>query len=206
MFRRQGPLSFGASLAGAFIKTDPDIATPDMQFHFQPLSLDRYDEGLHSFSAFTMAACQLRPLSRGEITLRSANLQDPPVIRANYLTEREDCDALIKGVRIARLIAAAPALAGHIDQEWLPGPGIETDEEILEYVRSISATVFHPVGTCRMGQGPDAVVDAQLRVHGIGGLRVADDSIMPTIVSGNTNAAAIMIGEKAADMLLAART
>lgn len=206
MFRKRGPLSFGASLAGAFIKSDDKLETPDIQFHFQPLSLDRYDQGLHRFSAFTMSACQLRPRSRGQLTLRSADPLDPPVIQANYLTEPEDCDALVKGVKIARRIAAAPALASLIESEFKPGVGIETDNEILDYVRSISTTVFHPVGTCRMGQDADAVVDEQLRVHGIMGLRVADASIMPTIVSGNTNAVAIMIGEKAADILLAART
>lgn len=201
--RGKGVLSFGASLAGAFLKTDPEISRPDIQFHFQPLSLDRYDEGLHPFSAFTMSACGLRPHSRGELILRSANPAEPPLIQARYLSHPEDRETLVKGLAAARKIAAAPALAKRISAEWLPGPDVVTDTQILDYVRRMSTTVFHPTGTCRMGQGPDAVVDARLRVHGLSGLRVADASIMPTIVSGNTNAAAIMIGEKAADLILA---
>jgi choline dehydrogenase len=204
VLRRKGPLSFGASLAGAFTRSDPALSRPDIQFHFQPLSLDRFDAPLHPFSAFTMSGCHLQPRSRGEILLRSADPRQHPIIRANYLAAAEDRHALVEGVRIARRIAAAPALAAHIACEWKPGPAVDTDDEILAYVRSIASTVFHPSGTCRMGQGDDAVVDAQLRVRGVDGLRVADASIMPTIVSGNTNAAAIMIGEKAADMILAA--
>lgn len=201
--RRRGVLSFGASLAGAFLKTEPQLTRPDIQFHFQPLSLDRYDEGLHAFSAFTMSACGLRPRSRGELTLRSADPADPPIIHARYLSDPEDLQTLVKGLGLARRIAAAPALAELVSEEWLPGPGVRTAEQVVDYVRRMSSTVFHPVGTCRMGRGPDAVVDARLRVCGVSGLRVADASIMPTIVSGNTNAAAIMIGEKAADLILA---
>lgn len=201
--RRRGVLSFGASLAGAFLKTDPGLPRPDIQFHFQPLSLDRYDAGLHKFSAFTMAVCGLRPRSRGRLSLRSADPSQAPIIQARYLSHPEDVETLVKGLAVARKIAAAPALAELISAEWMPGADVQGDDQIRAYVRSMGATVFHPAGTCRMGTGPDAVVDARLKVHGVAGLRVADASIMPTIVSGNTNAAAIMIGEKAADMILA---
>ncbi|MCD6672322.1 MAG: choline dehydrogenase [Burkholderiaceae bacterium] len=205
VFRRRGVLSFGASLAGAFARSAPDVDRPDLQFHFQPLSLDRYDGGLHPFPAFTMHVCALRPASRGEIRTHSADPRVPPGIYASYLTASEDCAALVRAIRLARRIAAAPALARWVESEWRPGPDARSDDEILDYVRAQGNTVFHPAGTCRMGIGGDAVVDARLRVHGIDGLRVADASIMPTLVSGNTNAAAIMIGEKAADLIIEAR-
>ncbi len=205
LLRRRGVLSFGASLAGAFARTLPHLATPDVQFHFQPLSLDRYDGGLHPFSAFTISVCQLRPFSRGRVTLNSADPHKPPAIVANYLDAVEDQETMVQGVRLLRKIAAAPALARHVDSEWKPGSAVASDDDILEYIRTTSTSIFHPVGTCRMGRDADAVVDDRLRVHGIGGLRIADCSIMPTIVSGNTNAAAIMIGEKAAAMMMAER-
>ena len=205
VLRRRGVLSFGASLAGAFARTLPHLSAPDVQFHFQPLSLDRYDGGLHPFSAFTISVCQLRPFSRGRVTLNTANPLQPPAIAANYLDAVEDQEALVRGVRLLRRISAAPALARHVDNEWKPGSAVVSDDDILDYIRTTSTSIFHPVGTCRMGRDADAVVDDRLRVHGIGGLRVADCSIMPTIVSGNTNAAAIMIGEKAAAMMIAAR-
>lgn len=200
--RRRGVLSFGASLAGAFLKTDPRLSRPDIQFHFQPLSLDRYDAGLHKFSAFTMSACALQPKSVGELLLRSPDPHDPPIIRGGYLSHPDDASTLVNGLKVARKIASAPALSSRIAMEWLPGPDVQTDDQILDYVRRLSSTVFHPVGTCRMGTGTEAVVDASLRVHGLSGLRVADASIMPSIISGNTNAAAIMIGEKASDLVL----
>ncbi len=201
VFRRRGPLSFGASLAGAFVRSDPSLGRPDIQFHFQPLSLDGFDRPLHPFSAFTLSGCQLRPTSRGSLALRSSDPRATPVIRANYLADPGDARALVAGLRIARDIASAPALARHVVDEWQPGPELRSDDDLLRYVRSVAATVFHPSGTCRMGLGPDAVVDPALRVHGIEGLRVADASIMPTLVSGNTNAATIMIGERAAELL-----
>lgn len=202
VLRRRGVLSFGASLAGAFARTLPHLAVPDVQFHFQPLSLDRYDGGLHPFSAFTISVCQLRPLSRGRVTLNSADPFEPPAIEANYLDAAEDREALVRGVHLLRRIAAAPALAHHVESEWKPGSGVARDDDILDYVRTTSTSIFHPVGTCRMGRDAEAVVDDRLRVIGVGGLRVADCSIMPTITSGNTNAAAIMIGEKAAAMMI----
>lgn len=203
VFRRRGALTFGASLAGAFARTQPALASPDVQFHFQPLSVDSYDTGLHKFSAFTISVCQLRPTSRGEVSLRSTNPTDSARIRGNYLQTQEDCDVMVRGVRLAQRIAAAPSLRAQVTERVRPAPGLETDDEILQYVRDTGMTIFHPSGTCRMGEGADAVVNDALQVHGLTGLRVADCSIMPTIVSGNTNAAAIMIGEKAADLMLA---
>lgn len=202
VFRRRGALTFGASLAGAFARTDPRQATPDVQFHFQPLSVDSYDTGLNTFSAFTLSVCQLRPTSRGSVSLRSADAREPARIHGNYLTEWEDRDTMVRGVRLAQRIVASPALADQVSSRWKPAPGLESDEEILQYVRDTGMTIFHPSGTCRMGQDEEAVVDESLLVRGLSGLRIADCSIMPRIVSGNTNAAAIMIGEKAADLIL----
>jgi choline dehydrogenase len=202
VFRRRGALSFGASLAGAFARTDPRSVTPDVQLHFQPLSLDSYDGKLHDFSAFTISVCQLRPQSRGKIFITSADPRQAPRIQANYLSEQEDRATLVRGVRLIRRIAAAPALATQVEAELRPGSSLTTDDEILQYARETGSSIFHPAGTCKMGMDEDAVVDEKLRVHGIFGLRVADCSIMPTLVSGNTNAAAIMIGEKGADLVL----
>lgn len=202
LVRRRGALSFGASLAGAFARTDPRSVTPDVQLHFQPLSLDSYDGKLHDFSAFTISVCQLRPHSRGEIGITSADPRQPPRIQANYLSEQEDRETMVRGIRLIRRIAAAPALAGEIEAEWRPGSSLTADDDILRYVRETASSIFHPVGTCKMGTDQNAVVDDELRVRGISGLRIADCSIMPTLISGNTNAAAIMIGEKAADLVL----
>lgn len=203
VFRRRGALTFGASLAGAFARTQPGLASPDVQFHFQPLSVDSYDTGLNKFSAFTLSVCQLRPTSRGDVSLRSADPADSARICGNYLQTQEDCDAMVRGVRLAQRIVAAPSLRAQVVERVKPAPGLESDEEILGYVRDTGMTIFHPSGTCRMGEGADAVVNDSLQVHGLTGLRVADCSIMPTLVSGNTNAAAIMIGEKAAELMLA---
>lgn len=201
VFRRRGVLSFGASLAGAFARSQPQMATPDLQVHFQPLSLDAYDTGLHPYPAFTMHVCHLRPDSRGEVVPRSPNPRDPPLIRANYLSTDDDCATMVRAIRLVRRIAAAPAMAAYVATESKPGPEVCSEDEILSYIRANANTVFHPVGTCRMGSPGDTVVDSCLRVHGLGGLRVVDASIMPTLVSGNTNAAAMMIGEKAADLI-----
>ncbi|MBM0205418.1 hypothetical protein JNW90_22100 [Micromonospora sp. STR1s_5] len=204
VFRRRGVLSFGASLAGGFARTDPRLASPDVQMHFQPLSLDSYDGGLHPFSAFTTSICQLRPASSGEITLASPDPKVPPRMIGNYLAAEEDRATLVEGVKLVRRIAAAPALAEEILEEWKPGRAASTDEEILAYARETGTSIFHPAGTCRMGPDEAAVVDPELRVRGLSGLRIADCAIMPTLISGNTNAAAIMIGEKAADLVLTA--
>lgn len=201
---RAGPMTMAASLATGFLKTRPDIATPDIQFHVQPWSADSPGEGVHPFSAFTMSVCQLRPESRGEIRLAGPDPRTYPTIHPNYLSTETDCATLTEGVKIARRIARADPLAGKIAEEFRPPANLALDDDdaTLDWARSNSVSIYHPTGTCKMGTGPGAVVDARLRVHGLSGLRVADCSIMPEIVSGNTNAPAIMIGEKLSDMVL----
>ncbi|MDD9718189.1 choline dehydrogenase [Dinoroseobacter sp. PD6] len=201
---RAGPMTMAASLATGFLKTRPDIATPDIQFHVQPWSADSPGEGVHPFSAFTMSVCQLRPESRGEIRLAGPDPRTYPTIHPNYLSTETDCATLTEGVKIARRIARADPLAGKIAEEFRPPAdlALDDDDATLDWARSNSVSIYHPTGTCKMGTGPGAVVDARLRVHGLSGLRVADCSIMPEIVSGNTNAPAIMIGEKLSDMVL----
>ncbi len=203
---RTGPMTMAASLATGFLKTRPDLATPDIQFHVQPWSADSPGEGVHPFSAFTMSVCQLRPESRGEITLRSANPRAAPRITPRYLSTQTDCQTLVEGIRIARAIARHAPLDAAITEEMRPPAtlAMEDDAGTLDWARNNSVSIYHPTGTCKMGTGPEAVVDPMLRVHGLAGLRVADCSIMPEIVSGNTNAPAIMIGEKASDLILSA--
>lgn len=200
---RAGPMTMAASVAVCFLRTGEHVATPDIQFHVQPWSADSPGEGVHPFSAFSMSVCQLRPESRGEIRLVSANAANHPVIRPNYLATETDCRTIVEGVRIARRIARTEPLAGKIAEEFRPGPDLPLDDDAgtLAWARGNSTSIHHPTGTCRMGPEPGAVVDARLRVKGVAGLRVADCAIMPEIVSGNTNAPAIMIGEKAADMI-----
>lgn len=205
MLFRAGPMTMAASLATGFFKTRPEVATPDIQFHVQPWSADSPGEGVHPFSAFTMSVCQLRPESRGEIRLDGPNSQTYPKIHPNYLSTEGDCQTLVEGVKIARRIAKAAPLSSKIAEEFRPEASLDMDdyEGTLDWARGNSVSIYHPTGTCKMGQGDEAVVDAALRVHGIEGLRVADCSIMPEIVSGNTNAPAIMIGEKASDLVRA---
>ncbi len=199
---RTGPLTIAASQVCVFTRTDPGLDTPDIQFHIQPLSADKPGEGPHKFSAFTASVCQLRPESRGWIQLKSADPTAYPAIYANYLSTEKDREIAVKGLKVTRRIAETSALGGLIAAEHEPGPDVRTDQELLEYARNRSQTIYHPVGTCKMGSDSMAVVDERLRLHGIEGLRVVDASIMPTLVSGNTNAPTIMIGEKAADMIL----
>ncbi len=201
LLRRSGPMSMGASQVYVFTRTRPELETPDIQFHFQPLSADRPGHGLHRYSAFTASVTQLRPESRGTIRIRSPDPFAYPAIRPNYLSTALDRETAVAGLRVTRAIAATRAMAPHIVEELLPGAQARTDEELLAAARHIAQTIYHPVGTCRMGRDPDAVVDERLRVHGLGGVRVVDASIMPTITSGNTNAPAIMIGEKASDLI-----
>ncbi|MCK0149795.1 choline dehydrogenase [Marivita sp. S6314] len=202
---RSGPMAMAASLATGFLKTRPDVATPDIQFHVQPLSAENPGKGADRFSAFTMSVCQLRPESRGEIQLASRDGRSHPRIIPRYLSTETDCRTIVAGVNIARRIARHAPLTSMISEEYRPKADLpmENYEATLGWVRNNTASIYHPVGTCKMGQDPRAVVDDRLRVHGIAGLRVADCSIMPEIVSGNTNAPAIMIGEKASDMILA---
>lgn len=199
---RTGPMSMAASLATGFLKTHPEVETPDVQFHIQPWSADNPGSGVHPFSAFTVSVCQLRPESRGEIRLKNAHARTYPAIHPNYLSTETDRRTIVDGVRIAQRIAEHDPLAGKISSKHQPKADATTDEDLLEWVRNFSTTIYHPTGTCRMGNDANAVVDARLRVRGVEGLRVADCSIMPEIVSGNTNAPAIMIGEKASDLVL----
>jgi choline dehydrogenase len=200
---RTGPLTIAAGTTGAFFKTNPWLATPDIQIHFLPFSTDKMGEKLHSFSGFTASVCQLRPESRGSLRIKSADPAVPPEIRINYLATETDRTANVEGLKILRKILHAPALKPYVVDEYDPGPKVTTDEELLAYCRQRGSTIYHPTSTCRMGNDPLAVVDQRLRVRGIEGLRVVDGSIMPDLVSGNTNAPIIMIAEKASDMILA---
>jgi choline dehydrogenase-like flavoprotein len=199
---RTGPLSIAAGTSGAFFKTNPRLATPDIQIHFLPFSTDKMGEKLHPFSGFTASVCQLRPESRGTLRIRSADPLAPPEIRINYLSTETDRTANVEGLKILRKILHAPALSPFVVEEVDPGSKVSTDEELLNYCRARGRPTYHPNLTCRMGSDPLAVVDQRLRVRGIDGLRVVDASIMPDLVSGNTNAAIIMIAEKASDMIL----
>ncbi|MDG1353052.1 MAG: choline dehydrogenase [Sulfitobacter sp.] len=201
---RSGPMTMAASLATGFMKTRHDIETPDIQFHVQPLSAENPGKGADKFSAFTMSVCQLRPESRGEIRLASADGRAYPRIIPNYLSTQTDCQTVVAGVNIARRIARHAPLTEKIATEYRPNPALDIEDydATLGWARNNTASIYHPTGTCKMGDDTAAVVDARLRVHGIAGLRVADCSIMPEIVSGNTNAPAIMIGEKASDLVL----
>ncbi len=203
---RAGPMTMAASLATGFIKTREDVETPDIQFHVQPLSAENPGKGADKFSAFTMSVCQLRPESRGEIRLQSADPRTYPKIHPNYLSTETDCRTVVAGVNIARKIARHAPLTSKISEEFRPHASLDMEDydATLDWARNNTASIYHPTGTCKMGTGKDAVVDAELKVHGVQGLRVADCSIMPEIVSGNTNAPAIMIGEKASDLILAA--
>lgn len=198
---RTGPMTMGASQVCAFAKTHASLETPDIQFHIQPLSSNTPGQNLDSFSAFTTSVCQLRPESRGHIRIKSPDPEKAPAISPNYLATPTDRKVAIEGVRIGRKIAKTPSLKPIVVDEHEPGWTRESDEELLNWIRDRATTIYHPVGTCKMGRDDRAVVDPRLRVHGIGNLRVVDASVMPTIVSGNTNAPTVMIAEKAADMI-----
>ncbi|MFI5020306.1 MAG: GMC family oxidoreductase [Alphaproteobacteria bacterium] len=200
LFRR-GPLAMAPSQLGGFAKSDASRETPNLEYHIQPLSLDRFDEPPHPFPAFTASVCNLRPESRGFVRIKSADAKAHPAIQPNYLSCAADRQVAAAAMRLTRRICAAPALARFEPEEFRPGSQYESDEELAREAGNIGTTIFHPVGTCKMGHDPLAVVDERLRVHGIAGLRVVDASIMPTITSGNTNSPAIMIAEKAADMI-----
>ncbi|MEX3948375.1 GMC family oxidoreductase [Paraburkholderia sp. EG287B] len=199
---RTGPLTLAASQVAIFTRSSPAVERPDIQFHMQPLSADKPGQGAHPFSAFTASVCQLRPHSRGSVEIRSTDPLQYPAIRANYLSDPRDHPVVIGGIRVARRIAAAPSLAPHIVSEFVPGERYQSDAELLDAARQFSQSIYHPAGTCKMGRDATAVVDERLRVHGLAALRVVDASIMPELVSGNTNAPVIMIAEKAANMIL----
>lgn len=202
VFARTGPMSLGASQVCIFAKSMKGLETPDIQFHFQPLSADKPGVEMHPFSGITSSVCQLRPESRGHIHIESPDAKVYPKIVPNYLSATADQLCAIRAVKFARAMAKTKALSPFVVREHMPGGVIETDEQHLQAARDISQTIYHPTSTCKMGHDDLAVVDDRLRVHGIKGLRVADASIMPTITSGNTNAPAIMIGEKASDLIL----
>ncbi|HWI15150.1 MAG TPA: choline dehydrogenase [Burkholderiales bacterium] len=201
LFKR-GPLAIGINQGGLFTKVLPESTRPDVQFHFATLSAEMAGAEPHRWSGCTFSVCQLRPESRGRVTLQSANTLDAPLMAPNYLATETDRRCAIAGVRFARRLAGTVALKDYIQEEYRPGRDAQSDEDILEFAREYGATIFHPSGTCKMGSDAMAVVDDRLRVHGVGGLRVVDCSIMPTLVSGNTQAAAVMIAEKASDMIL----
>ncbi len=202
LFRR-GPLTMAPSQLGAFAKSGADKATADLEYHVQPLSLDRFGEPLHPFPAFTASVCNLRPTSRGHVRLKSADPAAAPAIQPNYLSTDEDKRIAAEAIRLTRRIVAAPALQRFRPEEFRPGPEAASESELVAAAGRIGTTIFHPVGTCRMGADANAVVDARLRLNGLAGLRIADASVMPSITSGNTNAPTIMIAEKAAAMILA---
>jgi len=189
------------SQLGAFARSDPARETPDLQYHVQPLTLDRFGDPLHPFPAFTASVCNLRPTSRGSIHLKSSDARTQPAIAPNYLASEEDRRIAVAAIRLTRRICAAPALARFAPDEFKPGPAAQSDAELERAAGDIGTTIFHPVGTCKMGQDDAAVVDERLRVRGLAGLRVVDASIMPRITSGNTNAPTMMIAEKASDMI-----
>ena len=204
LFQR-GPMTMAPSQLGAFAKSDPSYDTPNIQYHVQPLTLDKFGEPLHTFPAFTASVCNLRPESRGTIRIKSADPYDSPAIRPNYLSAERDRQVAAQAVRYTRNIVGQPALAKYRPQEFKPGLELETQEDLVKAAGDISSTIFHPIGTCKMGDDPMAVVDGRLRVHGLRGLRVVDASVMPTITSGNTNSPTLMIAEKAAEMIKADR-
>lgn len=202
--RRSGPLSMAPSQLGIFAKSDPALLTPDLEYHVQPLSTDRLGEPLHRYPAVTVSVCNLRPESRGTVHIRRTDSSLPPDIRPNYLSTVGDRLLAARSIRHARNLMATKAAMKFKPQEMLPGTQYQSDDELIHRAGDIATTIFHPVGTCRMGSDNMAVVNKDLQVHGLERLRVVDASVMPSIVSGNTNSPVIMIAEKAADLILAA--
>ena len=205
LLNRSGPMSMAPSQLGAFTRSAPEYAWPNIAYHVQPLTLDAFGDPLHSFPAFTASVCNLNPSSRGSVRIRSGRFEDAPAIAPNYLSTDEDRKVAADSLRVTRRIAAQPALAKYQPQEWKPGPQYESDDDLARLAGDIATTIFHPVGTAKMGRADDplAVLDARLRVRGVDGLRVVDASAMPTITSGNTNSPTLMMAEKAAAWVLA---
>ena len=202
---RTGQMAIGINQGGMFARTDPALDRPDVQFHLATLSSDMAGSPVHTFSGFTLSVCQLRPQSRGHVRIKSPDPFAAPAMQPNYLSVPHDRAIIVRGIRLARKLAGTRALARYVAGEYRPGSDATTDEEILAFVRDKGATIFHPSGTCKMGPGADplAVVDHALRIHGLDRIRLVDCGIMPTLVSGNTNAPVIMIAEKAAELILA---
>lgn len=202
LLQRKGPLTVSAGYAGAFLRTSPELERPDVQVHFITFSTTRMGDALHDFSGFTASVCQLRPESRGSVHITGTDVARPPAIHCNYLSAEADRRVTVAGLQQLRRIMRAAPLQPFVAGEMEPGPACVSDEQALEYCRERAASIYHPTCTARMGGDPLAVVDARLRVHGMERLRIADGSIMPALVSGNSNAAIVMIGEKASDLIL----
>ena len=202
-FKRSGPMSMAPSQLGAFAYSAPDQERANVEYHVQPLSLEKFGEDLHSFNAFTASVCNLRPSSRGSVHINSLDPEAPPVIAPNYLSTEEDRRIAVESLRLTRKIVQSPALAPYTPEEYKPGSRYQSDEELVKAAGDIGTTIFHPVGTCKMGcaDDPMAVLDSQLRVRGVGHLRVVDASAMPTITSGNTAAPTMMIAQRAAELI-----
>jgi choline dehydrogenase len=198
---RTGPLTMPPSQLGAFARSEPDRPTPNLEWHVQPLSLDKFGDPLHRFDAITPSVCNLKPTSRGNVRIRNPDASAAPAIRLNYLSTEQDCAAAVTGLKLTRQIMAQDALARFDPKELKPGPEIASAEDLLDAARNLGTTIFHPVGTCKMGSDTDSVVDDRLAVHGIDALRVVDASIMPEITAGNTNAPTVMIAEKGAEFI-----
>ena len=199
---KTGPLTMPPSQLGAFAKSDENQPTANIEWHVQPLSLDKFGDPLHKYNAITPSVCNLRPSSRGHVRIKSNRPEDYPAITLNYLSTEEDLQVAVGGLKYTRKIMASPALSRFKPEELKPGADVVTDADLERAARDLGTTIFHPVGTCKMGNDPLAVVNDRLEVHGIRGLRVIDASVMPTIVSGNTNAPTVMIAEKGAKFIL----
>lgn len=202
MLTQSGPLSMAPSQFGMFTKSDPSLDTTDLEYHVQPLSTDRLGDPLHPFPAITVSVCNLRPESIGSSHAQSTDTSEQPLFRLNYLSAPRDKRVAVDALRQARQIMTAKSLAPYAPEEILPGPTYQGDEELLKQAGNIATTIFHPVGTCKMGSDPMSVVGTDLKLHGLAGLRVVDAAIMPKIVSGNTASPVVMIAEKAADLIL----
>lgn len=201
-FKRSGPMAMAPSQLGIFTKSSERYETPNIEYHVQPLSLEKFGDPLHPFPAITVSVCNLRPESRGTVSIRSTNYRDAPLIAPNYLSAQEDKQVAIDSIRHARKLMATNTMQHYKATEIKPGLAYESDEELIEAAGDVGTTIFHPVGTAKMGSDEDAVVGSDLKVHGLQGLRIADASIMPTLTSGNTHAPVVMIAEKAADMIV----
>ena len=203
LVRRSGPMAMAPSQLGIFTRSGPDKETPDLQYHVQPVSLDKFGDPVHPFPAITASVCNLRPESRGSVHVRSPDFALQPAISPNYLSAARDREIAVRSIRLTRRIVAQPSFARFRPEEFKPGPTYETDADLERAAGDIGTTIFHPVGTCRMGGDAQSVVDPHLRLRALARLRIADASVMPSITSGNTNSPTIMIAEKAAEMILA---
>jgi choline dehydrogenase-like flavoprotein len=203
LVRRSGPMAMAPSQLGIFTRSGPDKETPDLQYHVQPVSLDKFGDPIHPFPAITASVCNLRPESRGSVHIQSPEFTAQPKISPNYLSALRDREIAVRSIRLTRRIVAQPSFAKFKPEEFKPGPSYETDADLERAAGDIGTTIFHPVGTCRMGSDPQSVVDPRLRFRALARLRIADASVMPSITSGNTNSPTIMIAEKAAEMILA---